>query len=310
MRISMFFLLFSIPFIEVSSANSSNKNWEITHKLINEANAVDRQLLDKAAGKGMRDSAKSESRRAWERVKAHLESLSLGELVETAASAAESVAHRTELTEDWEREAAAASNVEFVLSMYHSKNPAPRDINALVQRIKNSQESAYFRVALLSWFSSQIMQERLPSNYSDHVKNSVIQASHDILCDTQNPESVRLAAYNTYSDVIIQDILSTCKKNEILRPYLGNSEKKSQLFKHLDSGEITVSDAIKMHLMDRNKSILWIVNNFSKELANDTSSRIKSMIHHKLRQLSNTPIGVIEHQEVERLQFELRKKEQ
>ena len=299
-------LLLGIFFIEISSAQSANKNWEITHQLINEANAVDKQLLDEAAGKGMDNSAKSKSRHAWERVKAHLESLSLEELVETASSAAESVVQRTELTEDWEREAAAASNLEFVLSSYHSKNPEPAGIDALVLRIKNHHESIYFRVALLSWFSSQITQESLPSSYSDHVRAGVIQVSYDLISDSHHPAPVRLAALVAYNDVTIYDILSTCKKNEQLRPYLRSMEKKSLLFAHLDNGEITVSDEIKKHLMDKNKNLSWLLNTLEKELKNDNSPRAKSAIQHILRQLSNTPIGVMEQKEVERLKSELR----
>lgn len=308
MQILKPFLLFCISFIGVSSANSTNKNWEITRSLIKEANAVDSKLLDKAAGKGRSDSAKLESRRAWEKVKAHLDSLSWDELVETAAAAAEYVVHRTELTDEREREAAAASDVGFVLSIYPSKNPTAADFDSLVQRIKNSQESVYFRIALLSWFRDLIMQERLPANHAEHIMNSVILASRDVLCNHQNPEALRLAAHHAYIDVIIHDILSVCQKNDALRPYLSNSGKKSELFKHLVNGDIIISDEVKMRLLDRNKNISWLLNNFSQELKNSPPERVKSMINLMLRKLNNIPIGETEYQEAERLRAATTKK--
>ncbi len=72
-------------------------------ELINEANATDKRLLNEASGKGMGDAAKAESGRAWKKVKDHLESLSLSELVETASAASESVGTRPELKKEWAR---------------------------------------------------------------------------------------------------------------------------------------------------------------------------------------------------------------
>lgn len=310
MRISIFSLLYCISFIGISFANSSNKNWEITHRLIKEANAIDRQWLDKATGKGMNDSAKSESRRAWEKVKAHLESLSLDELIETASSAAEHVAHRTELTDDWEREAAATSDVEFILSLFYLKNPEPSDIDALLLRIRNDQESAYFRVALFSWFRNQVIQERLPAIGSNHVKNGVIQVSYDILSNAQPPETVWGAALNAYCDIIIYDILSICKTNEALRPYLRDPEAKPQLFEHLRNGKIAVPDEVKTQLTDRNKDLSRLTEILGKNLTNDQSPCIKSTIIYVLRKLSAIPVGATEQRELERLQSEFSMKEQ
>ncbi|MGI5924791.1 MAG: hypothetical protein ACOX9E_12680 [Lentisphaeria bacterium] len=308
MRIMKLFLLCCISCIGVSIANSSNKNWEITHKLIKEANTVDKQILDRTADKGTSGSAKLESRRAWEKVEAHLNSLSLDELVETAAAAAEYVVHRTELTAEWEREAAAVSDVGFVLSIYSFKNPTVTDFDSLVQRIKNSQESVYFRIALLSWFRDRIMQEKLAANYADHIINSVIQASRDVLCDPYSPESLRLVAYHVYTDAIIQDILSTCKKNDVLRLYLGSSGKHLDLFKHLVNEDITVPDETKQRLLDGNKNISWLLDNFSLELKKGVSERVKSMINFILRKLYNIPMGETEYREMERLRAETVKK--
>ena len=56
--------------------------------------------------------------------------------------------------------------------------------------------------------------------------------------------------------------------------------------------------------MDKNKNLSWLLSILEKELKNDNSPRAKSAIQHILLQLSNTPIGVMEQKEVERLKAE------
>jgi len=286
-----------------SIAGQPNANWDVVQDLINEANATDKRLLNEASGKGMGDAAKAESGRAWKKVKDHLESLSLSELVETASAASESVGTRPELKEEWEREVAATSNAELILSVYKSKNPRQSDIDVLVSRVVDKKEPVYFRVALFSWLRNQLMRKSLGSASLEESQKKFLQKSYTVLVDEQNPESVRLAAMNAYRDVVVLDIVSTCQGSENLRPYMKSSDEKNRLIASVCSGVIDVSSAVKTRLVERNKDVLQLVEVMEKEFEKENcSSRFKVAIGHTLRQLSNTPMGTLQREKVSKLQ--------
>lgn len=290
----------------ISIAEQANTNWDVVQKLINEANATDKRLLNEASGKGMGDAAKAESGRAWKKVKAHLESLSLSELMETASAASESVSKRSELKEEWEREVAATSNAELILSVYMSKNPRQSDIDDLLSRVADRTQPVYFRVALFSWFRNQLMGKSLGAASLGQTQTMFFQKCHAALSDTQNPESVRLAAMNAYRDVVVFDIVSTCQGSKVLRSRMKSSDERNQLMESVCSGVIDVPPAVKMRLVDRNKDVLRLVEAMGKELQKeDCSLRFKTAVGHSLRQLKNTPLGTLQREKVSRLQSQV-----
>jgi hypothetical protein len=69
-----------------------------------------------------------------------------------------------------------------------------------------------------------------------------------------------------------------------------------------------VPDETKQRLLDGNKNISWLLDNFSLELKKGVSERVKSMINFILRKLYNIPMGETEYQEMERLRAETVKK--
>lgn len=306
MQKAFFLLIFLFLFVGVSPASQSNATWMTVHELINEANAVDRRLLDEAAGKGMGDAAKAKSGRAWKKVKDYLESLSLSELVETASASAESVSSRSELKEEWECEAAAASNVELILSVYKSKNPRQADIDGLVSKTADQTQPVYFRIALFSWLRNQLMSKYVKAVSTEQTQKKFLQKSYAVLVDEQNPESVRLAAMNAYRDVVVQDIVTTCHGSEVLRPHMKTSDVRNHLVELVCSGEINVPHEVKKRFLERNKDILQLLNVIEKECQKESNSlRFKRAVVLSLHQLNNTPLDTLQREKVTHLQSQL-----
>lgn len=295
-------LVFALP-VMTSIAGQPNANWDAVQELINEANATDKRLLNEVSGKGMGDAAKAESGRAWKKVKSHLESLSLNELVETASAASVSVSTRPELKEEWEREVAATSNAELILSVYKSKNPRQSDIDVLMSRVVENKEPVYFRIALFSWLRNQLMRKSLGAASLEQSQKKFLQKSYAVLVDAQNPESVRLAAMNAYRDVVVSDIVSTCQGSDALRPHMKSSDERNHLIESVSNGVIDVPSAVKMRLVNRNKDIFQLVEVMDREVQKENCSlRFKTAVGHSLRQLNNTPLGTIQREKVSKLQ--------
>ncbi len=303
-KTSIIILIFLFLLVASSFGEQSNAALVTLHKLINEANAVDRRLLDEATGKGMGDAAKAESGRAWTKVKDYLESLSLNELVETASSAAEPVNSRPEVKGEWEREAASASDVEMILSVFKRKNPSQSDINTLVSKIADKKETLYFRKVLIGWLGNQILQKEMgPDSYYEPMQEKFLEKSYAVLVDDQDLESVRITALKAYCNVVVHDIKLTCKSVEKLRYYKMPAEEKNRLIDSVGSGAIDVPQAVKTRLLERNKNILQLgeimEEKFNKK---EYSSEFKDVIDYVLLQLTSVPIGTNELEKVSKLQ--------